>query len=229
MLDGVSLEVRQGQIVAVVGGRLSGKTTLLQTVAGIERPEAGVMRLGEQELTAMSDRARRGLLGRELVWIDRAGPALNLEVCRFVGWPLAVHGRRRHAEQRALETLELVRAKECVGRRWGELSDRERVLVGLAQAFVGAPRLVLVDDLLDSLGKPATDETFALLRSLIARADPPCGVLMSASDLDSAIFADCIYSLRNGKLKPLAGAQTRGELIPFPSKGGLVSQDAGAV
>ncbi len=66
----------------------------------------------------------------------------------------------------------------------------------------------MIDDLLDALGSRGTEEASDLLRSLIDEADPACGVLMSASDIDSAIFADRVWSLRKGKLVPIAGHQT---------------------
>ena len=123
--------------------------------------------VGWGELSGLRDRSRTRLLGHEIVWIDRDGPELEVEVSRFVGWPLALHGRgRREAERVAAQALERVGARECMGRRWGELSNWQRVLVGLARAFAGSPRVVVIDDLLDALGARATEEASDLLRAL---------------------------------------------------------------
>jgi putative ABC transport system ATP-binding protein len=219
VLAGVSFEVGRGEVVAVVGSRLEGKTTLLKLAAGIERPDRGSVSLGSQSLTGLRDRSRTRLLGHEIVWIDRDGPELGLEVSKFVGWPLALHGcGRRQAERVAAQALERVGARECLGRRWGDLSNWQRVLVGLARAFAGSPRVVVVDDLLDALGARATEEASDLLRSLVEESEPRCGVLMSASDMESAMFADRVWSLtRKGTLRPLFGQLGDvADVIPFP-------------
>jgi len=235
VLEGVSFEVLPGEIVAIVGGRLGGKTTLLKLAAGMERPDEGSVSLGSRRLAERRHRSWWArLLGREIVWvgrdgpereivwIDRNGPDFDVEVSKFVGWQLALRGRgRRNAEQAAVRALEHVGAKECVGRRWRELSDWQRVLVGLAGAFAGSPRLVVIDDLLDvdAFGSRATEEASDLLRSLVEESEPRCGVLMSVSEIESAVLADRVFTLtRKGTLKALSGPLgDDAEVIPFPS------------
>jgi predicted ABC-type transport system involved in lysophospholipase L1 biosynthesis ATPase subunit len=229
VLEGVSFAVERGEVVAVVGGRLGGKTTLLLVAAGMELADVGGVRLDGVELSGLSGRVRSRLLGHDVVWLDRVGPELELvEVSRLVGWPLALGGGRRHVERRALQMLERVGARECVGRRWGELSNWQRVLVGLARAFAGCPRVVVIDDLLDALGSRGSEEAFELLRSLMEQADPACGVLMSASDLESAMFADRVWSLGKGKLRPMVGHQPENAcIIPFPEQASDASRSVG--
>lgn len=219
VLRDVSFGVEPGEVVAVVGSRLGGKTTLLKIAAGIECPDRGSVSLGNQRLTDLRDRARSQLLGHEIVWIDRDGPELRVEVSKFVGWPLALHGRR-HAERIAVRSLERVGAQGCMGRCWGDISNWQRVLVGLARAFAGSPRVVVIDDLLDALGGPATEEVSDLLRSLVEESEPRCGVLMSTSDIESALFADQVLSLtRKGTLKLMSGQRAGdAEVISFPER-----------
>jgi ABC-type lipoprotein export system ATPase subunit len=219
VLEDVSFQVGRGEVVAIVGGRLGGKTTLLKVAAGMERPDKGSVSLGDRQLIGLGDRHLARLLGHEILWLDRDGPGLEMEVSRFVGWPLAVCGRgRREAERAAARALERVGARECTGRRWSELSNWQRVLVGLARAYAAGPRVVIVDDLLDALGTRATEEASDLLRSLVAESECRCGVLMSASDVESAMFADRVWSFtRRGRLKLMSGQPSgEGEIIPFP-------------
>jgi ABC-type cobalamin/Fe3+-siderophores transport system ATPase subunit len=214
----VSFEVDSGELVAIVGGRGVGKTTLLKIAAGILLPEEGSVRLGDRELTSLSDGERVCLRGRdrELVWLNRAGMSQKFYVPRIVGWALAWKLGWGGAERRAVQMLERVGAKDCARYRWADLSRWEQLLVGLAQAFVVEPRAIVVDDLLDGLGWPATEDAFKLVRSLMREAAGPCGVLISASDADSAIYADRVWVLdADGRLSPTAGHQ-RGEAKVLP-------------
>jgi putative ABC transport system ATP-binding protein len=209
----VSLEVMRGEVVAVVGGRLEGKTTLLKIAAGVERPDSGTVSLEDCALADLEDRPR------EVRWVDRDGPGFEeADVSEFVGWPLAPGGRgRRQAERAAEQILERVGARECFGLRWGQLSDWQRVLAGLARAFIGCPKLVVIDDLLDALREPATQEASDLLRSLVEQSRPRCGVLLSVSDIESAMYADRVLSI-TGKhsLRVLSGRLSDdGEILPL--------------
>jgi ABC-type glutathione transport system ATPase component len=115
VLSDVSLQVMPGEIVAVLGRRLAGKSTVLQIAAGMQRPDEGRVVLGDVDLAGLSDRQRSRLLGRDVVWLDRNGPGLNVEVGRFVGLSLALHGRgRREARRLAAEMLGRVGARECI-------------------------------------------------------------------------------------------------------------------
>jgi putative ABC transport system ATP-binding protein len=205
LLSDVCFEVERGEVGAILGGRRSGKTRLLEVAAGVRRPESGSVRFGERELSAMPERKRVLLRGRELVFIDRAGMSSQLFVEKIVGWPLSLTRGRRETQRRAWQMLERVGALECAGRRWRQLSPWEQVLVGLARGFVATPELVVIDDLLDGLGSEATTQASRLLRSLIAEAASNPGVLISVSDRDSAVFADRVWSLRGGRLKPISG------------------------
>jgi putative ABC transport system ATP-binding protein len=212
VFEDVSLEILHGEIAAIVGGRLAGKTTLLKLAAGVEPADAGTVLLMGRPLAELADRPR------EVRWVDRDGPGLEVKVSEFVGWPLAPGGQgRRQAERAAAQMLDRVGAQDCGARRWGELSNWQRVLVGLARGFIGSPQLVVVDDLLDALGEPATEKVSDLLRSLVEASEVRCGVLMSASDMESAMFADRVMSITGrGSLKLMSGRLTdAGEVVPF--------------
>lgn len=209
----VSLEVVQGEIVAVIGGRFEGKTTLLKIAAGVEHPNSGSVTLEGRAMTDLEDRPR------EVRWIDRDGPGFEeAEVAEFVGWPLAPLGReRKWSEQAAAQMLEQVGARDCFGLRWGDLSNWQRALVGLARAFIGSPKLVVIDDLLDTLHEPTTQEASDLLRSLVEQSRSRCGVLMSVSDMESAVYADRVLSI-TGKhsLRALSGRLSDdGTIVPL--------------
>jgi predicted ABC-type transport system involved in lysophospholipase L1 biosynthesis ATPase subunit len=217
VLVDVSLEVGHGELVAVVGARGEGKTTLLKIAAGLELADAGAVCLGGMDLARSSDEERSRQLGAEVAWVHRAGTGVKFEVVDYVGLPLAMgRGRgRRRAEGLAMAALERVGAVECAHQRWEELSNWERVLVGLARGAVGRPQLMVVDDLIDGLGMRRTREAGELLRSLAGELG--CGVLLSASDLEVALLADRVWSFERGSLKLFSDqTRTHADIIDFP-------------
>jgi ABC-type lipoprotein export system ATPase subunit len=217
-LDCASLRVGHGEIVMVVGGSLHGKTTLLQVASGTERPDHGAVSLDGRELTSLPDRDRARLLGRDIMWIDRHGPALEVEVTRFVGWPLSLHGHnRRHAEHTATQILARVGMREHAHRKWRELSHRQQVFVSLARAFAGKPRLVVIDDLFNGLPSRPTEQAIDLLRSLVNQSEHHPGVLVSVSEMDSTAYADRVLSIHRGAVEPMTGLRDNdADVIPFP-------------
>jgi putative ABC transport system ATP-binding protein len=219
VLASVSLDVQPGEVVAVSGDRFRGKTTLLKIAAGLERPTKGSVSLGDCKLTDCWDAKQSHLLGHEIRWLDRHGPKMKMDVARFVGLPQALHGRgRRQAERAAAQALERVGARQCLGRRWGELSDGQRLLVSLARAFVGSPLIVVIDDLLDGLGGHGTEEASDLLRSLVEASEPRCGVLISVSSTESAMYADQVWSITGKRRLKLMAAPMGSNVVPFPDR-----------
>jgi putative ABC transport system ATP-binding protein len=205
VLEDVELEVCPREIVAVIGSRNEGKTTLLQIAAGLQQPDQGEVWLGDVELTRCSDLQREQLLGHEIAWIDREGGGLDFKVLEYVALPL-VMGRRRgkdEAKDAAMKALKLVGAQEYARSRHAHLSNWQRVLVAFARGIAGGPRLMVVDDLIDGLGKTRTREAGELLRSFVKELG--CGVLMSASDREATVLAERVWCFEGGGLKLIAG------------------------
>jgi ABC-type lipoprotein export system ATPase subunit len=217
VLVDVSLEVGPGELVAVVGSRGEGKTTLLEVAAGLRLPDEGKVWLGDVDLARCSDEERSRRLGAEIAWVHREGTGIKFEVIDYVGLPLAMGRRRgrRAAEGLAMDALERVGVVDCAHQRWEELSNWERVLVGFARGVVGRPRLMIVDDVGDGLGMRRTREAGELLHALVGELG--CGVLMSSSDLEAALIADRVWSFDRGKLELMSDqTRTQADIIDFP-------------
>ncbi len=239
VLTDVSLEVGAGGVVGITSRRrLGGKTTLLEIAAGMHTPDSGVVTLGGRGFQppgsgwrpwrdARRERLSGPVLGHDVVWVSGSGPNQELEVSKYVGSPLAVHGRHRDVRRLAAGALERVGAEDCIGRRWGELSNWQRALVGLARGFAGSPQLVIFDDLLDGHGSHDTDVASDLLHSLVEECERPCGVLLSAGYYESAVvLADQVWSITpRGALVRRSGPrvdatdETRDDasVLPFPN------------
>jgi len=235
VLKDVSLKVEAGEVVGITSRRrLGGKTTLLEIAAGMQTPDSGVVTLAGQELQlagrnwrAWRRRSSGPVLGHDVVWVSSNGPNQELEVSKYVGSPLAVHGRSGDVRRLAAGALERVGAEDCIGRRWGELSNWQRALVGLARGFAGSPQLVIFDDLLDGHASRDTDVASDLLHSLIEDSERPCSVLVSAAYYESAVvLADQVWSItprgtlvrRSGPRAPATDdAHDDATILPFPN------------
>lgn len=217
VLVDVSLDVAASEIVAVVGSRGEGKTTLLEVAAGLRLPDEGEIWLTGVDLACCSDEERSRRLGTEIAWVHHQGTGVKFEVVDYVGLPLAMgrrHGRRA-AEGLAMDALERVGIAECAHQRWEELSNWERVLVGFARGAVGKPKLMILDDIGDGLGMRRTREAGELLQGLVAELG--CGVLMSASDLEATLIADRVWAFDRGRLTLMSDQhRTQADVIDFP-------------
>lgn len=216
VLADLSLSIETGEVVAVVGSRGEGKTTLLQIAAGIERPDRGRVLFDGVDLASLPDRRRAELLGGSISWITRDGPGLRLQVRDGVAMPLAIGHRRRPREifEAADEALERVGASDCGQRLWGELSNWEQVLVGFARMIVARPRLLVLDDLFEGLAMSRMREASGWLGTLTDELG--CGVLISASDVEGALAASSVWSLEGGSLEPMSAEPIDAEVIEFP-------------
>jgi ABC-type lipoprotein export system ATPase subunit len=218
VLADVSLTVAVGEIVAVVGSRYEGKTTLLEIAAGLKQPDTGEVWFDGRDLGGLRASKRERLWGDEIAWIDRAGTGLQFRVIDYVGLPLRVGSGRADADERAIAALERVGAPGVARRRWAELSNWERVLVAFARGLGCRPRLMVVDDVIDGLGMSKTREAGELLCSLVEELG--CGVLMSVSDVEAALAADRVWCFDQGALKLLSGdSAAQADVIDFPRGG----------
>ncbi len=214
VLEGVSLSVAAGEIVAVVGTRDQGKTTLMRVASGMLPADRGSVQVVGLELTGLSDRRLAGVLRTEVGVAARGGPDVRVRVRDYVGLPLAT-GRwlgwreRRLRVAQALKQLDVAGAAEL---RWRECSDWQRVLVELAQAVVGRPRVLLIDDVIDGLGFGKKQAAMEILRGFAS--DLGCGVLMAVSDHVAALPADRVWQLSGGRLKLMADLSDP-DLIPL--------------
>lgn len=220
LLRGVTLHVDPGEVVSVIAMRSQGKTSLLRLAAGIAEPDEGRVLLGEEDLSQLADRAHSRVLREQIGWADRGGPGIGLQMLDYVAMRLAIGGRTRRREVRALalRALERVGMEQSAERHWEDLSDWERALVEIAQAIAGGPRLLLIDDVIDGLGMRETEELEGLVHALAQ--DLHIGVLMTASDPEAALCSHRILSLAGGRMTSMSDAGDRevGNVIDFPDR-----------
>src|SRR6266540_4791878 len=146
ILDGVSFEVGAGATVAIVGASGSGKTTLLGLLAGLDRPTAGEVWLGDTALNGLSEDARAALRRRWLGFVFQSFQLLPaLTALENVMLPLELAGAD-DAVPRAREWLDRVGLAKRRTHYPKQLSGGEQQRVAIARAFAGEPKLLMADE-----------------------------------------------------------------------------------
>ncbi|MEQ8718180.1 MAG: ABC transporter ATP-binding protein [Acidimicrobiales bacterium] len=199
VLVDASLEVARGEVVAVLGGSGTGKTTLLRAVAGLERVTSGRIRWAGDDITDVAPHRR----GFGLMFQDHA-LFPHRDVTANVAFGLRMQRRPRSARRsRVAEVLELLDIGHLAERAVADLSGGEAQRVALGRALAPEPGLVLFDEPLSSLDRPLRDRLVVDLRALLA--DLGQTALYVTHDFDeAAAVADRIAVLRKGRVARLA-------------------------
>jgi putative ABC transport system ATP-binding protein len=216
VLCDAELAIERGQFIGVWGKRGSGKTTLLRLAAGLERPDSGIVRFEDEDLSTLSEGQQARLRRDKVGLVRRAGPHSELSMLDYVALPLLVAHGRRDANRLADRALQRVGMGQCSAQHWESLSDGERAFVAIAHGIARAPRLLLIDDPTANLGVLEREEILQLLRSLVEEND--LAILMTAPDMPGAFGSDQLRALSAGRLiKPAPPALPADDnVIDFP-------------
>ena len=195
-LRGVSLEVKEGELVAVMGPSGSGKSTLMHILAGLDRPTSGTVVIDGRDITAMDDgeltKLRRDKVGFVFQFFNLV-PVLNAE--ENVLLPLSIAGRKpdRAWVDQLMQTLAIDDRRT---HRPAELSGGQQQRVALARALVSRPAVVFADEPTGNLDSKTSDEMLALLRRAVDEFGQT--VVMVTHDAHAASFADRLVVLNDG-------------------------------
>ena len=203
LLAGVSLSVGAGEWCAIAGESGSGKSTLLNIVAGLDRPDAGEVRVDGRPLDYADDDSLALWRRRAVGFVFQAFHLLPyLTVAANVGLPLALLGTAaREREARTAQALAAVGLEGAGARRPGSLSGGEMQRAAIARALVHRPALVLADEPTGNLDEANAEAVLACLGDAVRQAG--AAALMVTHSALAAARADRVLRLRQGRLEPM--------------------------
>lgn len=208
VLGGVSLRLAAGEYVAVMGESGTGKSTLLNLIAGLDTPDSGRITLDGRDLGMLDDAARTRLRRARIGFVFQAFHLLpHLSVERNVALPLALNGSNgREASDRVRELLSAVGMSDRASASPSQLSGGEMQRVAVARALAHRPAIVLADEPTGNLDADSAAEVLQLLATQLKR-DNAAGILVTHSEV-AAATTDRILQLSRQGLAPRAAASS---------------------
>ncbi len=196
-LRGVTLNIEQGEMLAIIGASGSGKSTLMNIIGLLDKPTLGryifdgadVSRLNDNKLAEMRSK-KLGFVFQEYNLLSRASALSNVEL------PL-IYGGARQRHKRATEALERVGLGARAKHKPTELSGGEQQRVAIARALVNNPDVILADEPTGNLDSATTDEIISVFRKLNQEG---ITVVLVTHEMDIAEQTQRIIRLYDGKI-----------------------------
>jgi len=200
VLDGASLHVQRGEVVAILGRSGTGKSTLLHLIGGLDRPEAGTITVAGEAVTGAGERALSRLRRRRVGFVFQFFhllPELSGEANVLLAG--RVRGAAPDAGARGHELIDRLGLREVAASLPHQLSGGEQQRFAIARALVNDPAVLLADEPTGNLDVRAGADVLRLLR---AGAEEGRAVVMVTHESAAADIADRVLTLRDGRLIP---------------------------
>ncbi|EHM00058.1 putative lipoprotein releasing system, ATP-binding protein [Acetobacteraceae bacterium AT-5844] len=202
VLRGADLELRAGEIVALVAPSGTGKSTLLHLAGLLESPDGGAVFIDGQDTSGMADKARTALRGKSIGFVYQFHHLLpEFTALENVVLPqMAIGTPRAKAEARAHELLASFGLKGREEHRPGRLSGGEQQRVAISRALANGPGLLLADEPTGNLDVGTSDLVFGELLAAVRNAG--VAALIATHNPDLASRMDRVVTLREGRVVP---------------------------
>ncbi|WP_419508893.1 ABC transporter ATP-binding protein [Candidatus Allofournierella excrementavium] len=197
-LDGVDLDVEQGEFVAVVGTSGSGKSTLLHMLGGLDRPTAGTVTVDGRNIFALSDEALTVFRRRKIGFVFQAYNLVPvLSVWENIVLPVQLDGRRPDKAYLA-QVVEALGLAEKLDRLPGQLSGGQQQRVAIARALAAQPAILLADEPTGNLDSKTSQDVLSLMK-VTGRRFAQTMVMITHNE-EIAQLADRIVRIEDGRI-----------------------------
>ena len=195
-LDDVTVDLAKGEFTAIMGPSGSGKSTLLHMLAGLDRPTAGEVYLGDTEITSLNDKTLTLLRRDRIGFIFQSFNLLpTMTAAENIVLPLRIAGRKPDAEWVA-SIVETVGLTHRLDHRPSQLSGGQQQRVAAARALASRPQIVFADEPTGALDSTSSAELLAFLRKAVSELGQT--VVMVTHDPKAAGYADRVIFLADG-------------------------------
>lgn len=200
VLQNVDVEIKAGEIVALVGPSGSGKSTFLQSVGLLDKPTAGEIIIGGDNVNTMNDKQRTKMRRDKIGFVYQFHYLLpEFSALENVVIPQMIAGvKRADAEKRAKELLETLKLSHRLEHRPARLSGGEQQRVAIARALANNPTLLLADEPTGNLDPETSETVFELLMDLVRKQG--IGAIIATHNMQIADRMDRVLELKNGRI-----------------------------
>jgi putative ABC transport system ATP-binding protein len=197
VLKGINMDIKQGELVAIMGPSGSGKSTMLNLIGCLDKPTSGKYYLEDREVSRLSGKELASIRGQKIGFIFQTFNLLSrLTALANVELAMTYSGGVDH--KRALEALEKVGLSERVHHRPIELSGGEQQRVAIARAIVKNPSVFLADEPTGQLDSKSGEEVISILTSL--HAEHGITLVLVTHDMNIANHCQRIIHLKDGEI-----------------------------
>lgn len=198
-LCGVNLSIDSGEFIAILGPSGSGKSTLLNMIGGLDKPSKGIVKIGGEDITTMSDsklakiRLKIGFVFQFFNLIPRLNARENVEL------PMSIQGIGRYERrERAVDLLSTVGLKDRIEHKPSELSGGERQRVAIARALANEPDFLLLDEPTGNIDSKTASDLMKLISDL--NTNNNVAMIMITHDFNIAKYAKRQIHLLDGRI-----------------------------
>lgn len=200
-LNGVSLSIKEGEFVAIVGPSGSGKSTLLHLIAGLDKPSYGEVIVQKKDLAKTSDSVLSKYRNRTIGFIFQEFHLLShLSILENVKVPLmfASHEEKASHEKKASELLEDLGLGERLHHKPHEISGGQKQRVAIARALINTPKIILADEPTGNLDSVTGKSILDLLKKI--HKQKKLTLIIVTHDREIAKAAQRVIEIKDGKL-----------------------------
>ncbi len=200
VLHNINVDVKAGEIVALVGPSGSGKSTFLQTVGLLDKPTSGQITIGGENIDNSDDKARTLMRRQYIGFVYQFHYLLpEFSAVENVVIPQMIAGvKRKVAEEKAKDLLSSMRMEHRFDHRPARLSGGEQQRVAMARALANDPKLLLADEPTGNLDPETSEIVFEHLISLVRGSG--VGAIIATHNMQIAERMDRILELKNGNI-----------------------------